>query len=79
MNHLVEVRKQGFALDCGEHEDEVRCVATPVFDLTGKAVAAISISGPAIRMDPIEENEDLIQKAKQTAMNISHQLGYVNT
>jgi len=76
MDHLAQVRRQGYSLDHGEHEDEVRCVAAPVFDLTGKAIAAISISGPSVRLDPLEENQDLIEQAKRTALNISIQLGY---
>ena len=76
MEQLEQVRSQGYALDHGEHEDEVRCVATPIFDMDGKAVAAISISGPALRMDPIEENRPMIDKACATAMRISNKLGY---
>lgn len=77
LKHLESVRCQGYALDIGEHEDEVRCVAAPVFDMNSKAVAAISISGPSIRMDPIETNQDLIERARRTASEISRQLGYV--
>jgi len=76
MEQLVQIRSQGYALDYGEHEDEVRCVATPIFDMDGKAVAAISISGPALRMDPIADNRPMIDKACETAMRISNQLGY---
>lgn len=77
MQQLAQVRCQGYALDKGEHEDEVRCVAAPIFDMEGKAVAAISISGPALRMDPIEENYPLIERAKETALRISQEMGYL--
>jgi len=77
MQQLAQIRSQGYALDKGEHEDEVRCVAAPIFDMEGKAVAAISISGPALRMDPIEENYPLIDQAKETALRISQELGYL--
>ncbi len=77
LKQLEVVRCQGYALDIGEHEDEVRCVAAPVFDMNGKAVAAISISGPALRMDPIETNLELIERARRAALEISRQLGYV--
>jgi DNA-binding IclR family transcriptional regulator len=77
MDHLHQIRCQGYALDRGEHEDEVRCVAAPVFDLSAKAVAAVSISGPALRMDPIENNLELIELVKTTAARISSQLGYL--
>jgi DNA-binding IclR family transcriptional regulator len=39
-------------------------------------VAAISISGPALRMDPIAENRPMIDRACETAIRISTQLGY---
>jgi DNA-binding IclR family transcriptional regulator len=77
MQQLAQVRCQGYAVDKGEHEDEVRCVAAPIFDMEGKAVAAISISGPALRMDPIEENYPLIERAKETALRISQEMGYL--
>jgi DNA-binding IclR family transcriptional regulator len=77
MNELIDIQQQGFAFDRGEHENEVRCVATPIFNLNGQIEAAISISGPSIRMDPLEENHLMIERAKQTALNISRQLGHI--
>lgn len=76
MQHLQEVRRRGYAFDVGEHEHEVRCIAAPIFDVTGQAVAALSISGPSMRLDPLEKNLETIQKAKQAALSISRQLGY---
>jgi DNA-binding IclR family transcriptional regulator len=74
--HLEETRVRGYALDEGEHEVEVRCVAAPIFDQTGKVVAAVSISGPRARMDPVAQNERLINLTLQTAQEISAKLGY---
>jgi DNA-binding IclR family transcriptional regulator len=71
------VRQAGYALDRGEHENEVRCVAVPIFDIDNKVVAALSVSGPAGRMEPMENNPVLIEKARQSAERISSQLGYV--
>lgn len=76
MNHLEQVRSSGYALDRGEHEAEVRCVAAPIFDADGKVIAAISVSGPASRMDPIEANHALIERTLQAAQTISAKLGY---
>jgi len=70
------VRQQGYAFDNGEHEQEVRCIAAPIFNFRGDAEAALSISGPDARMDPLDANREMIEKAKWTAMNISRQLGY---
>jgi len=71
-------RSRGYALDEGEHEFEVRCVAVPIFDHSGEAFAALSVSGPRSRLDPIEENEELIRLALETAQVISVKLGYLS-
>ena len=76
LKHLRESRRRGYALDEGEHEKEVRCVAAPIFDQSGEVVAAVSVSGPESRMDPVDQNEELIRFTMQTAQDISAKLGY---
>jgi len=76
MEVLDRVRKVGYAIDQGEHEAEVRCVAAPVFDLSDQVVAAISVSGPAGRMNPIEDNARLIERTRAAAQEISRRLGF---
>ncbi len=76
LKHLELVRRRGYALDMGEHEKEVRCIAAPIFDQYGETVAAISVSGPSGRMDPIESNQELIDKTLKAAHDISKNLGY---
>lgn len=49
-NELKRVRERGFALDREEHFTGLHCIAAPVFDSAGEAVAAISVSGLAARM-----------------------------
>jgi IclR family acetate operon transcriptional repressor len=48
---LELVRRQGFAVDDGEEETGVRCLAVPVRD-GRQVVAAVSVSGPADRLLP---------------------------
>lgn len=49
--HLSEVVcASGYAYDDEEHEPGVRCLAAPVYNQQGIAVAAIGISGPTIRV-----------------------------
>ncbi len=76
MDHLERIRSQGYTLDQGEHEAEIRCVGAPIFDIDGKAVAALSVSGPAGRLNPLENQLELINKTKEAAHNISAKLGY---
>ena len=76
MSELEAIHNCGLAFDHGEHEDEVRCVAVPIFDISGQAVAALSISGPGARMDPLKKNQVMIVLAQQAAQNISRMLGH---
>jgi DNA-binding IclR family transcriptional regulator len=49
--HLASVREHGVALDLEENLSGVTCVAAPIFDHAGRVVAALSVSGPTIRMN----------------------------
>lgn len=49
---LTAVRARGFAVDGEEKNLGMRCIAAPVFDVTGEAVAGISVSGPVSRVGP---------------------------
>jgi DNA-binding IclR family transcriptional regulator len=73
---LEKVKAQGYALDLGEHEVEVRCVAVPIFGMSGRVLSAISVSGPASRMATLENQTELIQRTQETAYTISTRLGY---
>ncbi len=76
IDHLATIRERGYALDWGEHEPDVRCVAVPVFGKNGGIPAAISVAGPANRMEPLQENWTVIEATRATARRISFKLGY---
>lgn len=76
MKQLDEIQRQKYGLDRGEHEDEVRCIAAPIFDMRDRVVAALSVSGPEGRMEPFEQHQALIQRVCLAAENISIHLGY---
>jgi DNA-binding IclR family transcriptional regulator len=67
LREIEQVRRTGIAFDDGEFNLEVRCVAVPVKDFTGKIVGALGISGPVWRLS----NQDLQRSAKivQAAAN----------
>ena len=48
--HLRMVGSDGHATDLEECERGLACAAAPVFDATGRVVAALSVSGPAFRL-----------------------------
>jgi IclR family transcriptional regulator, acetate operon repressor len=47
---LARIRRRGYALDDGENEPGIRCVAAAVTGSSGTAFAALSVSGPAGRV-----------------------------
>ncbi|MCK2219871.1 IclR family transcriptional regulator [Actinomadura sp. ATCC 31491] len=53
---LDAVRERGWAMDLGEEELGVHCLAVPVCD-GGRVVAAMSVSGPAERIDALDRAE----------------------
>ena len=49
-NDLATVRERGYSTDHEESIPGVSCVATAIRDATGRAVAAIAVQGPTVRM-----------------------------
>jgi len=72
---LEKVRSSGIAYDNEEHELGVCCVAAPIFDQTGKILAALSISGPSVRMND-EKLKLMRELVKNAASEISAKVGY---
>lgn len=50
LEELNNIREKGYAIDDGEKEVGLFCIGVPIFDINGKVVAAMSISGPTARM-----------------------------
>lgn len=73
---MARIRKNGYSLDNGELEDGVRCVAVPVWDFEGKAIAAISVSGPDTRLTDAFICERLIPEVMAASDKISERLGH---
>jgi IclR family transcriptional regulator, KDG regulon repressor len=48
---LAEVRQQGYAISVDEAAKAVASIGAPVFDSSGDCVAAVSLLGPAARMN----------------------------
>jgi DNA-binding IclR family transcriptional regulator len=54
---LETVRREGFATAVDELELGLSAVAAPVLDESGRAVAALSVSGPTLRLSPLRVAE----------------------
>jgi len=75
MKEIERVRRQGYASDRQEFMIGLRCVGAPIYNINGKIICAISISGPISRMsgDLLEVKRTHLMKA---AKAISKKLGY---
>jgi len=71
---IARVRRLGYAFDRAEHEDMIKCVAAPVYDLNHKVKAAVSVSVPLIRF-PAEREPQLLDDLLVSCKEISRLLG----
>ncbi|WP_226013348.1 IclR family transcriptional regulator [Halomicrobium salinisoli] len=73
---LDEVRERGYAYDDEERVKGMRCVAAPITDDDGRAIAAVSVSGPKSRMrgDRFEEEipELILRSANVIEVNLTY-------
>ena len=60
LREIAEVRRSAIAIDDGEFNAEVRCVAVPVYNFTGDVIGALGISGPIWRM-----SDQVLQEPRQ--------------
>ena len=65
-----EVRRLGYAVDRAEGMPGIHCIAAPIVDRHGFAIAAMTIAGPSTRI-PKDEFDSIGMIVKQAAQVIS--------
>lgn len=75
LKELDETKKRGYAIDDRESQEEIFCVAAPIYDYSNKAIAAISIASLAYKMNE-KRQEELGKTVVKTALDISARLGF---
>ena len=73
---LATVARIGVAIDDGEFDPEVRCLAVPVRDFTGAVIGTIGISGPVWRVS-IAALQAKARAVRAAADHLSAAFGYV--
>lgn len=73
-SEMKKIQAVGYAVDNEEMISGLRCVAAPVFDHTGRAAYAVSISGPAFRMSK-EVTQRIQSKICDACRRLSEKLG----
>jgi DNA-binding IclR family transcriptional regulator len=72
---LATVRRETFATAVDELELGLSAVAAPVLDESGRAIAALSVSGPTLRLSPrrvAELRPIVIKQARALAELLGH-------
>ncbi len=72
---IARVRSAGVAYDEGEFHPEIRCVAVPIFNFTGRAIASLGLSTPVWRLTAgdLEEKASVL---RGLADRLSAEFGY---
>ena len=73
---LRRIRTRGYAVDRGEYEANVRCIAAPIRDRSGKVIAAISVSAPDSRVPSQLLDSPMAAQVVKAAIRVSQALGY---
>ena len=73
---LRDIRVRGYAQTLEELEEGLNAVAAPVRGADGQVVAALSVSGPAFRMRPVDLPR-IARLTMEAAGAVSRRLGYV--
>lgn len=76
---INKIKKQKYALDNIENEEGIRCIAAPIYNHTGKIIASFSVSGPSNRVTMDRINDTLIEKMRQTSLDISKNFGFIGS
>jgi len=74
--HVQSAGLRGFALDLGECDAGLSCVAAPVYGADGHLRAALSISGPQFRLSEETLLGVGVPQVVETASRLSRDLGY---
>ncbi|GAB2612199.1 transcriptional regulator [Paractinoplanes abujensis] len=75
LTQLEAVRAEGVAVDVGESDTAMRCVAAGVRDHAGVVIAAMSVSAPIIRWTP-QAHEEWTALVRDGAATLSARMGH---
>lgn len=76
LEELERIRQNGYAIDREEFGNGITCAAAPIYDYSGKVIAAIGCSAFTTNNKCEEIIEDLLPKIVNAAKIISGRLGF---
>jgi IclR family acetate operon transcriptional repressor len=75
MDDLGATAGRGYSIDDEENEVGARCVGVPIRDLSGRAIGALSVSGPSTRISS-DVIVSLGGRLQEAAEGVEEQMGY---
>ena len=76
LEELKVTAERGYAIDNGEHEEGIKCFASPIKGFGGGIVGAISITGLKREFDSEDARMAMITAIKEAVLETSKSLGY---
>lgn len=76
VQQLRAVTEKGYAVDTGEYVEDVRSIAAPIKDYTGRVVGALAVSGPAYRLTNDRLQKEMAPLVVKAGAELSSRLGH---
>jgi DNA-binding IclR family transcriptional regulator len=76
VQQLRVVTEKGYAVDTGEYVEDVRSIAAPIKDYTGRVVGALAVSGPAYRLTNDRLQKEMAPLVVKAGAELSSRLGH---
>lgn len=76
VQQLRAVTEKGYAVDTGEYVEDVRSIAVPIKDYTGRVVGTLAVSGPAYRLPNERLQKELAPLVVKAGGELSARLGH---
>jgi len=76
LQQLRAVSEKGYAVDTGEYVEDVRSIAAPIKDYTGRVVGALAVSGPAYRLTNDRLQKEMAPLVVKAGAELSSRLGH---
>jgi DNA-binding IclR family transcriptional regulator len=73
--HLQRVANDGYAIDIGEYDEGLTCIAAPIRNGQGEVIAALGVSGPSWRITD-DRVPAVVGLLTENARGVSRELGY---
>lgn len=76
LQQLSTVLESGYSTDGGEYVEDLRSIAVPIKDYTGRVVGTLAVSGPAYRMPAERMQKEMAPQLLKAGRELSSRLGY---